>query len=131
MTIDKLAWIYIKDKKLLCARSKGKDIFYNPGGKREAGETDEQALVREIKEELNVDLVPGSLRYFDIFEAPAHGKEPGVMVRMICYTGDFVGTIAPSSEIEEIAWLTSADGARTSDAGRLVLGQLKERGLIE
>ena len=39
MTIDKLGWIYIKNKKLLGVRSKGKDVYYIPGGKRERGET--------------------------------------------------------------------------------------------
>ncbi len=65
--IDKLAWIFIKDGKLLMVRSKGKELFYLPGGKREAGESDEQALVREIKEEISVDLVPDSIKYVDIY----------------------------------------------------------------
>lgn len=45
--IDKLAWIYIKDKKILSTRSKGKDAWYIPGGKRELGESDHEALFRE------------------------------------------------------------------------------------
>lgn len=53
--IDKLAWIAIDNKMVLSTRSFGKDKFYIPGGKREAGESDEQALLREIKEELNVE----------------------------------------------------------------------------
>ena len=32
-----------------------------PGGKREAGETGEEAIVREIREELRVDIVPEEL----------------------------------------------------------------------
>ena len=54
--IDKLAFIYLKDAKVLMARSRGKDIFYIPGGKREGNETDEQALMREVSEELNVAI---------------------------------------------------------------------------
>ena len=50
--IDKLAWLTFKDQQLLCARSHGKHIYYIPGGKREAGESDEAALMREIEEEL-------------------------------------------------------------------------------
>lgn len=57
--IDKLALLYIEDGKLLCSMSHGKDTCYIPGGKREAGESDEQALRREIMEELSVELVDG------------------------------------------------------------------------
>ncbi len=56
--IDKLAWLTFKDQQLLCARSHGKHIYYIPGGKREAGESDEAALMREIEEELAVALKP-------------------------------------------------------------------------
>lgn len=56
--IDKLAYIYLKDGKVLITLSHGKDTWYIPGGKREAGESDQEALTREVKEELNVDLVP-------------------------------------------------------------------------
>jgi len=58
--IDKLAWLTFKDQQLLCARSHGKDIYYIPGGKREPGESDEAALIREIEEELAVTLQPGA-----------------------------------------------------------------------
>jgi len=44
--IDKLAYIHIVDRKILSTRSKGKTKYYIPGGKREAGETDWQALFR-------------------------------------------------------------------------------------
>lgn len=42
--IDKLAWIHVVDKQILSTRSKGKEKYYIPGGKRENGETDAQAL---------------------------------------------------------------------------------------
>ncbi|WP_230406062.1 NUDIX hydrolase, partial [Plesiomonas shigelloides] len=85
MIIDKLAWILIRDGKLLTVRSKGKSLFYLPGGKREAGESDEQALLREIKEELDVDLIPETIKYIGTFEAQADGKSEGVTVKLTCY----------------------------------------------
>jgi 8-oxo-dGTP pyrophosphatase MutT (NUDIX family) len=57
-TIDKLAWIHIVDRKILSTRTRGRDTYYIPGGKREGQETDHQALIREIKEELTIDLIP-------------------------------------------------------------------------
>jgi 8-oxo-dGTP diphosphatase len=129
--IDKLALLYIKDRKLLHARSKGKDTWYIPGGKRELGETDEQALIREINEELGVRLKPESLKYVQTFTAQAHGKAEGVMVQITCYTGEFDGAIRPTSEIEEISFLSSNPKEKISATGVLVLDYLKKENLID
>jgi len=130
--IDKLAWIYIKDRKILSTRSKGKDAWYIPGGKREVGESDERALVREIKEELNVDLLPETIKYLNTFKAQAHGKPEGVFVQMTCYTADYKGEMAASAEIEEISWLTSdADPALLSPVDVIIFAYLKDQNLID
>ena len=130
MIIDKLAWVHLRDQKILCARSKSNDTYYFPGGKREAGESDEAALLREIKEELNVDLRPKTLVYLGQFEAQAHGKPPGVLVRMTCYTADYDGVLTPTSEIAEIAWLGYADKAHTSVVAHQIFDWLQERALL-
>jgi len=67
VTIDKLAFLHIKNGRLLLARSQGKDTYYIPGGKREDGETDQAALIREVKEELSVDLQPDTIQYVETF----------------------------------------------------------------
>lgn len=131
MFIDKLAWIHIVDRRILSTRTRGLDTFYIPGGKREGGETDHQALVREIKEELTVDLLSGQLSYVGVFEAQAHGAAAGVVVRMTCYQGPYAGALQPSGEIEEIAWLRHVDRARSSPVDQLILDWLKERDLID
>lgn len=77
--IDKLAWIELKDKTVLSTKSYGKDKYYLPGGKRETGETDEQALVREINEELSVTIDNKTLNYIGTFEAQAHGDRKSVV----------------------------------------------------
>ncbi|KGQ33669.1 NUDIX hydrolase [Gallibacterium anatis] len=129
--IDKLAWILIKDRQLLMTRSYGKDQYYLPGGKREAGESDQQALIREIKEELNVDLIPNSLQPVETFQAQAHGKAEGVMVIMRCYQAQYQGELSASAEIEEIRWISGKDRAICSQAGCLVLDYLLEKELID
>ncbi len=129
--IDKLAWIHIKNRQVLGTRSKGKDTYYIPGGKREDGESDHQALVREIHEELNVQLLPYTIEFVGRFEAQAHGKPDGVMVRMTCYDGDYHGQLQPSSEIEELFWLKHKDKSKTSAVDMIILDWLKDKDLID
>ncbi len=129
--IDKLAYIYIRDKKLLCTLPRGKDTWLNAGGKREAGESDQQALIREVREELSVDLQPETLKYYGTFEAQAHGKPDGTMVRLTCYTGDFTGELKASSEIDKIALLGYAERIKTSVAAQLIFDDLLAKKLIE
>ncbi len=128
--IDKLAWLYIKDKKVLGARSKGKTTIYLPGGKREAGESDEVALSREIREELSVELIPATIKYINTFVAQADGNPIGTMVRMACYQAEFCGTIMASAEIEEVIWISYRDRDKCSIGGKIILDWLKEKGMI-
>uniref|UniRef100_UPI000AB7DCFD NUDIX domain-containing protein n=1 Tax=Peterkaempfera griseoplana TaxID=66896 RepID=UPI000AB7DCFD len=55
--IDTVAWVRLEGGRILCARSRGKDVFYIPGGKREGTESDLQTLLREVEEELAVALL--------------------------------------------------------------------------
>lgn len=128
--IDKLAWIYIENQRILCTRSKGKDTYYIPGGKREPGETDQEALLREINEELDITLHPETLTFFGQFEAQAHGRPDGTLVQMRCYTAAFSGAIRAASEIEEVAWFQYADREQCSQVDHLIFAALKEKQLI-
>jgi len=128
MEIDKVAFLCIQNKKLLAVISKGKDTFYMPGGKREKNETDEQTLVREIKEELSVDIIPETIKYYNTFKAQAHGR-PGT-IKMACYTAEFSGRIAPANEIERTGWITSEETS-VGPVAKLLLADLKMKGLIE
>lgn len=53
--IHKIIAIVIKDNKFLMVRKAGKDIWTSLGGRIEEGETEEECLVREIKEEFNCE----------------------------------------------------------------------------
>ncbi|WP_019926270.1 NUDIX domain-containing protein [Nocardia sp. BMG111209] len=127
--IDTVAWVLIEEGRILCARPRGKDVFYIPGGKREPGESDLQTLLREIDEELTVALLPGTVAHVGTYDADVPG-EPGVLVRMACYTAEFAGTLAPSSEIDEIAWFGYADRDRVPPVDRILFDDLVARGLL-
>jgi 8-oxo-dGTP pyrophosphatase MutT (NUDIX family) len=129
--IDKIAWLHLHDGQLLSTRSRGKDRYYLPGGKREPGETDAQTLLREIREELTVTLDPTSLTHAGTFEAPAHGHPAGVLVRMTCYWAPrYTGTIQPAAEIEEVVWLTYRHRPQVSDVDQLIFDWLHHQQLL-
>ena len=128
--IDKITWLYLHDGYILSTRSRGKDRYYLPGGKREPGETDTQTLLREIKEELTVDLDPASLAHVGTFEAPAHGHPAGVLVRMTCYRATYTGELQPAAEIEEMGWLTYRHRPQVSAVDQLIFDWLREQDLL-
>jgi 8-oxo-dGTP pyrophosphatase MutT (NUDIX family) len=114
VVVDTVGWVRVENGRILCARPRGKGIFYVPGGKREGAESDLQALLREISEELAVTLLPETVRH--------------VVVRMSCYTGDYSGRLAASSEIEEFAWFSYADRPRVPPVDQLLFDALKAAG---
>ena len=126
--IDTVAWVRVEGGRILCARSRGKDVFYAPGGKREGAETDLQTLVREVREELAVAVVAETVTHAGTYEAQAHGHPDGVVVRMSCYHGEYRGTPVASSEIEEVAWLSYADRSRVPPVDQLLFDDLKASG---
>lgn len=129
--IDKLAYIRIQDRKVLTTLSKGKDTWYIPGGKREGDETDEEALIREVEEELTVKLRPETIRHYGTFEAQAHGKPECTVVRMTCYEADFDGELQPSSEIDQCRFVNYSWKTKSSPVDVLIFDDLKFRNLID
>ena len=128
--IDKIALIEIKDGKVLSTRSKGKDVYYFPCGKRDGDESDEETLIREVKEELDVEVKAESIKYYGKFEAQAHGKDEGVLVKMTCYMAEYEGQMSPASEIEEIVWFGYNDREKTSMVDQIIFEDLYQKGLI-
>lgn len=129
--IDKLGLLTVSEGKVAMVRSHNKDLFYIPGGKREQGETDEQALCREIEEELTLQLDAATIVFYGEFLGAADGKQDGTQVRIRCYFADFQGEPQPAAEIAELAWFTSDDLPRCSTTAATILSQLMQDGIIK
>ncbi|MFE3219022.1 NUDIX hydrolase [Streptomyces antimycoticus] len=129
--IDTVAWVRIEDGRILCARPRGKDVFYIPGGKREGAESDLETLVREIKEEVTVLLDPKTVVHVGTYEAGAPGIPDGTVVRMACYTAEYSGELVPSSEIDEVAWFSYGDRERVPPVDQLLFDDLHAAGKLE
>ena len=127
--MEKIAWVVIRDGRLLVARNQGRGKFYLPGGHLEPGETDAQTLAREIAEELTAVIVESTMRHVATVTADRDGAAG--TVHMTCYAADHHGELVPASEIAEIAWVTGADFDRVSPAEQqviailLAIGQLR------
>ncbi len=126
--IEAVSWVCLEEGRILCSRTKGKTHYYIPGGKREEGESETQALIREIQEEMGVQLRPESIVPLGVFEAQADGYPPGIQVRLSCYLSGYDGTLKPVSEIEELVWLSYRDRDLVAPVDQLVFDFLRQRG---
>ncbi len=124
--IDTVAWVRIEQGRILCARPRGKDVFYIPGGKRELGESDLQTLLREVEEELTVALLLETAAHVGVYEA----ADGAVSVRMSCYTAEYRGTLTASSEIDALAWFSYAARSLVPPVDRLLFDELATAGLL-
>lgn len=105
-TIEVVAGV-IKDGDLIFATQRGygefKDGWEFPGGKMEPGETAEQALARELKEELTVDVNVGKKI------CTVDCDYPKFHLTMHCFYASVVGGKLTLLEHEAARWLHVAE----------------------
>ena len=126
--------LLVRDRKLLLAYSKNKDCFYLPGGKIDSGETPEDALCREIVEELNVHLQKEDLKYYTHISAPAFGEAVDTMMEQECFLVDKEVSPYASAEIGEIKFFSLQEYQREynqAPGAVMILERLKTDGFIE
>jgi 8-oxo-dGTP diphosphatase len=131
--IETVALVHIRARRLLLVRPAGKAAYYMPGGKREPGESERAALVREIREELGSTIAARSLRACGVFEDQAYGRPNGAQVRISCYFGELPDDAAPTGEIDEFGYFSSGEYAQlgeTAPAVHQIMADLQQRGLL-
>ncbi|MDO8573268.1 MAG: NUDIX domain-containing protein [Candidatus Daviesbacteria bacterium] len=129
-TIKKVALAVFKDKKMLQVRSKNQPlVFFTLGGKLKEGESEIEALKREVMEEVGCEIEESSLKYLTEFEDVAHG---GGRVAIRVFEGKLIGIPKPSSEIAEIGWFDSNSDKKNISviAKRTIFPWLKKHGYI-
>ena len=102
-TVEVVAAIIQKDEYVFATQrgyGEFKDGWEFPGGKIEQGETPKEALVREIKEELNTEINVGKL--LDIVEY----DYPGFHLTMHCFMCTIKSGNLELKEHEAAKWLT-------------------------
>lgn len=100
-SIHTVGAVILKDKKILMVRKRGSEVLMMPGGSPKRNETHEETLKRELKEELQLNLV--SLKYLATFEdLNATRRLP---MTMDVYWVKTWGEVYPDSEIKEFRWV--------------------------
>ena len=92
-----------KDGKILLAKRNHepfKDYWYLPGGHVEIGETAEQAIIREVKEETNLDFKPKFFMYVDEIIPKFNWY-----ALSINFYGKAKGKLKISDELKEVRWV--------------------------
>ena len=100
------ALIWNKEKFMICQRpaNKARALLWEfVGGKVEPGETKEQALIRECKEELNITLSVG-----DVFMDVVH-EYPDLTVHLTLFNATILEGIPQKLEHNDIRWITSSE----------------------
>lgn len=100
------ALIWDKDRFMICQRPahKARGLLWEfVGGKVEPGETKEQALIRECKEELAITLSVG-----DVFMDVVH-EYPDINVHLTLFNAVIAEGIPQKLEHSDIKWITPAE----------------------
>ena len=106
MTEVVAALIWQGDKFMICQRPahKARGLLWEfVGGKVEPGETNEQALIRECREELAVTLSVGSV-FMDVIH-----EYPDLMVHLTLFNATIAGGEPQKLEHNDIQWITPSE----------------------
>lgn len=105
-TVEVVAAIIIKDGRVFATQrgyGEFKDGWEFPGGKIEPGESRKEALVREIKEELDADIRIGSLLETVEYDYPAFH------LTMHCFFCELISEDIVLKEHEDARWLSEEE----------------------
>jgi len=127
MTEVVAALIWDGDRFLACQRpaNKARALLWEfVGGKVEKGETKEEALIRECREELGVTVAVG-----DVFMEVTH-EYPDLTVHLTLFNAKITEGTLKKIEHNDIQWLTveEIDDLPFCPADEEILKELKKRG---
>ena len=105
---------------ILRGHEPGKGLWSVPGGRIEPGETDQQAVVREVLEETGLEVACGAL--LGAVERPGLA---GAIIEIRDYAAQMTGgELAAGDDAADVRWVTSAEADALDADGRLTSGLL-------
>ena len=129
-TIEVVAAIIIRDGQVFATQrgyGQWQGWWEFPGGKMEDGESPKEALVREIREELDADISVGELL------ETVEWDYPDFHLTMHCFICRLASQEIHLNEHEDAAWLTAEtlDSVKWLPADEGVIARIKKGGLTD
>jgi DNA polymerase-3 subunit epsilon len=109
-TVLRIAAAIVTDPQGRCllVRKSGSSVFMQAGGKLEPGESALDALTRELKEELDIELDESSAEYLGVYRAEAAHEEKTIVSAAV-FALETSAEVQPHGEIEELLWIDRLD----------------------
>ncbi len=98
------------DGRLLVVRKRGTEIWMQPGGKPEPGETPAETLARELHEELGVRLDPDDLEPLGTFTTAAANEASTTLIADV-FRARIEHPVVADAEIDAVTWMHPAEFA--------------------
>jgi 8-oxo-dGTP diphosphatase len=106
---------------ILRGHEPGKGLWSIPGGRIEPGETDRQAVVREVAEETGLEVACGPL--LGAVERPGLA---GAVIQIRDYATTVTGgELAAGDDAADVRWVTAPEADALAAGGRLTSGLLE------
>jgi len=122
--IFKSSFALIKNNKILLLKEKGVSFLKTIGGKPEEGETEEEALKREVMEEIGIEI--DDIKHFGIFTNKTIGKDADVTISV--YFAKPLGEPIITEDVEEFVWFGAKDDiSLLSPVGKDIITALIEK----
>jgi 8-oxo-dGTP diphosphatase len=112
--LEVVAAVFInEDNKIYCTKRGNQGLLVLkwefPGGKIEPGETHQEALIREIKEELDTDITVGDLittvkHQYDTFHITLHGYRTKVIAGELILSEHIDSKWCSKDELLDLDW---------------------------
>jgi len=131
---QKVCAVLIRNNQLLIVKSNKHEEYLPVGGKIEQGESLEEALIREVQEEIGITFSSSEL-ILETPEEPALGK-PGYTVKAFCFLINSDQEVSINNEIREFYWISKADFENkkvriSSILEKYIMPRVIEIGLLE
>ncbi len=97
--------------RLLVVRKRGTDVWMQPGGKPEPGESPAETLARELHEELGVQLDPADLEPLGTFTTAAANEARTTLIADV-FRARIEHPVVADAEIDAVMWMHPDDFAQ-------------------